>query len=57
VTPRFASERQEAGAGRDRKAGETDRDEGEDLGAAGIAAAALDQDVVLQGFVEEQLEA
>lgn len=39
------------------KAGEADRDKGEDFGAAGIASAALDQDVVLQGFVEEQLEA
>jgi len=57
VTPRFASERQGAVAGRKRKAGETHRDEGEDLGAAGIAATALDQDVVLQGFMEEQFEA
>ncbi|TGZ51426.1 hypothetical protein DBV15_08970 [Temnothorax longispinosus] len=39
------------------KAGEADRDKGEDFGAAGTAGAALGQDVVLQGFVEEQLEA
>lgn len=40
------------------KAGElADCDEGEDHGVAGIAGAELGQDVVLQGFVEEQLEA
>lgn len=39
------------------KAGEADRDKREDFGASGIAGAALGQDVVLQGFVEEQLEA
>lgn len=39
------------------KAGEADRDEGKDFGAAGIAGATLGQNVVLQGFVEEQLEA
>lgn len=38
------------------KAGEADRDAGEDFGAAGISAT-LGQDVVLQGFVEKQLEA
>lgn len=51
---RFVSERRAFERG---KAGEADRDEGENFGAAGIAGAALDQDVVLQGFVEEQLEA
>jgi len=38
------------------KTGEADRDEGEDFGAAGIARAALGQNGVLQGFVEEQFE-
>lgn len=51
---RFVSERR---AFEREKAGEADRDEGENFGAAGIVGAALGQDVVLQGFVEEQLEA
>lgn len=40
----------------ERKAGEADCDERKDLGAVG-ASAALGQNVVPQGFVEEQLEA
>lgn len=52
LASRFVSERRGF-----EKAGEADRDKGEDFGAAGIAGAALGQDVVLQGFVEEQLEA
>lgn len=54
LASRFVSERR---AVKRRKAGEADCDEGEDFGAAGIVGAALGQDVVLQGFVEEQLEA
>lgn len=49
---RFVSEP----ARRREKAGETDRDAGQGLGAAG-ASTAVGQDVVLQGFVEEQFEA
>lgn len=39
------------------KAGEADCDEREDLGAVGAAGTALDENVILQEFVEEQLQA
>lgn len=54
LASRFVSERR---ALEREKAGEADRDEGKDFGAAGIACAALGQNVVLQGFVEEQFQA
>lgn len=54
LASRFVSERR---ALEREKAGEADRDKGKDFGAAGIVCAALGQNVVLQGFVEEQFEA
>ncbi|KYN16026.1 Low density lipoprotein receptor adapter protein 1 [Trachymyrmex cornetzi] len=54
LASRFVSERR---ALEREKAGEADRDKGKDFGAAGIACTALGQNVVLQGFVEEQFEA
>ncbi|KYM77437.1 hypothetical protein ALC53_12066 [Atta colombica] len=54
LASRFVSERRTLER---EKAGEADRDKGKDFGAAGIACAALGQNVVLQGFVEEQFEA
>lgn len=43
---------------RGKKTGEpADCNEEEDRGVAGVGGAALGQDVVLQGFMEEQLQA